>query len=261
VVVPYLTSRSPEDFHKLLARERVTVLNQTPSAFKQLIRADSLPGARRDLALRAVVFGGEALEPRDLQPWVEAHGDSMPRLINMYGITETTVHVTWRPIVAADLAAGAGSLIGGPIPDLSLQVLDPSSRPVPVGVPGELHVGGAGLARGYLNRPELTATRFVPDALSPIPGARLYRSGDLARRLPDGGLEYLGRIDHQVKVRGFRIELGEVEAILEAHPAVQSSAVVVRDEGGEKLLVAYVVAADLAAQQLRDHLRTKLPCR
>ena len=162
-----------------------------------------------------MIFGGEALELASLAPWFERHGDEQPRLVNMYGITETTVHVTYRPLAAADLAARTRRARSAcRIPDLQLYVLDARLEPVPVGVPGEIYVGGAGLARGYLGRPELTAERFVPTRSAAEPGARLYRTGDLARCLPDGELEYLGRIDHQVKIRGFRIELGEIEAAL-----------------------------------------------
>ncbi len=183
-----------------------------------------------------MIFGGEALEPASLAPWFARHGDERPRLVNMYGITETTVHVTYRPVRPADLAGG--SLIGEPIPDLAVHLLDAHLQPVPIGVPGEIHVGGAGLAQGYLGRPDLTAERFVPDPFSGRPGARLYRSGDLARRLPDGDLEYLGRIDQQVKIRGFRIELGEIEAALAAQPGVREAVVLARDGR----LVAYLVA-------------------
>ncbi|WP_141685689.1 AMP-binding protein, partial [Pseudomonas defluvii] len=194
--------------------EGVTVLNQTPSAFRQLI-----PLAQKNtapLSLRYVIFGGEALELESLRPWFERYGDRQPRLINMYGITETTVHVTYREITERDLSHKGPSPIGRPLADLSLHVLDADLNPQPVGIAGELYVGGAGLARGYLNRPELTSERFIA---SPFDASqRLYRSGDLARRLSDGSLEYLGRIDQQVKIRGFRIELGEIEAQLQSHP-------------------------------------------
>jgi acyl-coenzyme A synthetase/AMP-(fatty) acid ligase len=206
VVVPYDVSRSPEAFHALLARERVTVLNQTPSAFRLLVDADAKAKAT-ELSLRLVIFGGEAIDLPSLRPWFERHGDERPRLVNMYGITETTVHVTYRPLRASDLT-GSPSPIGRPIPDLEVYVLDRNRQLVPIGVPGELYVGGAGVALGYLNRPELTAERFVADPFKP--GERLYRTGDLGRWLGDGTLEYLGRLDHQVKIRGFRIELGEI---------------------------------------------------
>ncbi|HKH48745.1 MAG TPA: amino acid adenylation domain-containing protein, partial [Thermoanaerobaculia bacterium] len=261
VVVPFWVSRSPEAFHELLVRERVTVLNQTPSAFRQLIHAEALAGRAGELALRLVIFGGEALELRSLEPWYAHHADDRPRLVNMYGITETTVHVTYRPLTSAEARAGAGSVIGVPIPDLTTYVLDPWGNPVPPGVPGELCVGGAGLARGYLGRPELTAARFVPDPFGGASGARLYRSGDLVRFLTRGELEYLGRIDHQVKVRGFRIELGEIEAALAAHPGVREA--VVAPRAGR--LVAWVVpAAAEAADAVREsdlhaHLHSRLP--
>ena len=261
VVVPYWVSRSPEAFHELLREEGVTVLNQTPSAFRQLIWAAE--GKPADLALRYVVFGGEALEPASLAPWFARYGDQQPRLINMYGITETTVHVTYRPVGEGDLAGG--SRIGRPIPDLAVHLLDAALQPVPVGAPGEIHVGGAGLAQGYLNRPDLTAERFVPDPFAGTAGARLYRSGDLARRLPDGDLEYLGRIDNQVKIRGFRIELGEIEAALAAVPGVREVVVVVRSDRSDgsdrsdRSLVAYLVGEDLDTAALREALGRRLP--
>lgn len=262
VVVPYWISRSPEDFREMLVREKVTVLNQTPSAFRQLIQAE-LEQPKADLALRTVVFGGEALELQSLRPWFERYGDEKPLLINMYGITETTVHVTYRPIRMADLESGQGSVIGVPIPDLTLHILDPNGAPLPVGESGEMYVGGAGVARGYLNRPELTAERFIPDPFSSVEGARLYRTGDVARRLENGDVEYLGRTDHQVKIRGFRIELGEIETCIATHPAIREVVVIAReDTPGDKQLVAYIVTAgeqlDVAAE-LKEILRRRLP--
>ncbi|HEX2094902.1 MAG TPA: amino acid adenylation domain-containing protein, partial [Longimicrobiaceae bacterium] len=262
VVVPWETSREPEAFHRLLADEGVTVLNQTPSAFRQLIAAEAAMGAPPRLALRVVVFGGEALEPGTLRAWVERHGVERPRLVNMYGITETTVHVTFRPLAREDVEAGTRSPVGEALRDLSLYVLDEAGEPVPVGVPGELCVGGAGVARGYLGRPGLTAERFVPDPFSGLPGARLYRSGDLGRRLPAGGVEYLGRIDQQVKVRGFRIEPGEIEAELALHPDVREAAVLVEEVAGERRLVAFLAVAEgerPTAAALRAFLLERLP--
>jgi amino acid adenylation domain-containing protein/non-ribosomal peptide synthase protein (TIGR01720 family) len=259
VVVPFLVSRSPEVFYELLAREQVTVLNQTPSAFRQLIQAEETVG-QKELALRYVIFGGEALELQSLRPWFERHGDQKPRLVNMYGITETTVHVTYRPLSKDDL--NSGSVIGVPIPDLQIYILDPQRQPVPIGVPGEMYVGGAGLARGYLRRPELTAERFIPDQLTGQPGARLYRTGDRARFLPGRDIEYLGRIDHQVKIRGFRIELGEIESVLCQHPVVREAVVIAREDvPGVKSLVAYLVTSSPALEvgSLREFLKRKLP--
>ncbi|HTQ78688.1 MAG TPA: amino acid adenylation domain-containing protein, partial [Thermoanaerobaculia bacterium] len=269
VIVPSDTARSTEAFYELLRRERVTVLSQTPSAFRQLLWAEESALARgeaddaRAADLRLVVFGGEALDPPSLTPWLERHGEERPLLVNMYGITETTVHTTWRRLRQSDLAR-PGSAIGRPLSDLALHLLDGSGRPVPIGVPGEIHVGGAGVARGYLARPALTAERFVPDPFAD--GLRLYRSGDLARWRPDGDLEYLGRIDRQVKVRGFRIELGEIEAALAEHPGVREAAVVAReDRPGDVRLVGYVsstaaaVQPDPAPQALAAFLAERLP--
>ncbi|HKH49694.1 MAG TPA: amino acid adenylation domain-containing protein, partial [Thermoanaerobaculia bacterium] len=267
VVVPYWVSRSPESFHELLVREKVTVLSQTPSAFRQLMRADE--ASTGELSLRWVVFGGEALELGSLRSWYERHAEDRPRLVNMYGITETTVHVTHRELTAADAVSGTGSRIGVAIPDLQVYVLDRHQELVPEGVAGELCVGGAGLAWGYLGRPELTAERFMPHPFlnptdrtdpsdpSDFLGGRLYRSGDLGRWVA-GDLEYLGRIDHQVKVRGFRIELGEIEAALGRHEAVRETVVLVRGES----LVAYVVFAPgqaATAGDLRGFVGESLP--
>lgn len=264
VVVPYWVSRSPAAFHELLREQKVTVLNQTPSAFRQLIQADQQSGADPSQStLRYVIFGGEALDLQSLRPWFDRHGDAGPSLVNMYGITETTVHVTYRPISRADVENGTGSVVGKPIPDLSLYLLNAARQPVPIGVPGEICVGGAGVARGYLNRPELTAERFVPNPFGRDAGERLYRSGDLARRMPNGDIEYLGRIDHQVKIRGFRIELGEIESVIGLHPLVRETIVLAREDSpGDKRLVAYVVAdADRRGiiEELKALLGAKLP--
>ncbi|MFF8770891.1 amino acid adenylation domain-containing protein [Kitasatospora sp. NPDC015120] len=260
VVVPHLVSRDPAAFLALLARERVTVLNQTPSAFYQLSAADrERPGS--ELALRYVVFGGEALELARLDDWYRRHADDAPTLVNMYGITETTVHVSHIALDRASAAAGAGSTIGVNIPDLRVYVLDRYLQPVPPGVTGEMYVAGAGLARGYLGRPALSAERFVADphaALFGERGTRMYRSGDLARRRADGVLEYFGRADQQVKIRGFRIEPGEIEAVLAAHPAVADAAVIVREDvPGDKRLTGYAVLAPGAEQVTAEELRTR----
>ena len=261
IVVPYWVSRSPEAFYELIKTEKVTVLNQTPSAFRQMSHyEEDAHFDPSELSLRFVIFGGEALEMSSLRPWFARHGYERPRLINMYGITETTVHVTYQP-VTEQIVQEDQSLIGGPIPDLQLYVLDPFMQPAPIGVPGELYVGGMGLAGGYLNRPGLTAQRFVPHPFSSTHGERLYRTGDAAKRRADGNVEYLGRTDQQVKIRGHRIELGEIEAAILDSGFVDHAVVMAReDEPGQKNLVAYVVPrTGTESPQLRDILRRRLP--
>lgn len=261
VVVPYLTARSPAAFYGLIAKNGVTVLNQTPSAFRQLIWAEENAPVKANLNLRYVIFGGEALELQSLRPWFQRHAPDAPLLVNMYGITETTVHVTYRPILPKDLEANLGSVIGEPIPDLRIHLLNETGAPVPDGTPGEIYVGGEGVARGYLNRPELSAHKFIADPFSGREGERLYRSGDLARRLPNGDLEYLGRIDHQVKIHGFRIELGEIETVLNTHPAIRESVVICDESSGAKRLVAYVVPRGgmPSLNELREFASRRLP--
>ena len=263
IVVPKSIVHSPEDFYKLVCQAGVTVLNQTPSAFRQLIAVQE--ASKRDHQLRYVIFGGEALEVATLKPWYAQNEARHTDLINMYGITETTVHVTYRPLQRADSEEHPGSPIGCRILDLRIYILDEHRQPVPVGVAGEMYVGGAGVARGYLNRPELTAERFLADPFAAETGARMYKTGDLARWHADGTLEFLGRNDFQVKIRGFRIELGEIEAVLAEHPGVREAAVVARaDVPGEKRLVAYYTAADPnkqsgGAAEFRAFLSGKLP--
>ncbi|HEJ7022206.1 amino acid adenylation domain-containing protein [Serratia nevei] len=261
-IVPQAIARSAPDFYHFVCRSGITVLNQTPSAFKAFIQAQAHSEARQQL--REIVFGGEMLKPCDLAPWFARPENRQTRLINMYGITETTVHVTYRPLSAQDTAITT-SPIGSRIPDLRMYLLGADGEPVPMGAIGELYVGGEGVARGYLNRPELTAERFLDDPFNRAPGARMYRTGDLARYLPGGDIEYLGRNDQQVKIRGFRIECGEVEAQLSTDPRVRSVAVDAIDDGdGGKRLVAWVVPAQEAeratlATGLRQHLQARLP--
>jgi amino acid adenylation domain-containing protein len=243
VIVPFAVSRSPRDFYDLLSAEKVTVLNQTPSAFSMLVQVEQNASVL-PLHLRFVIFGGEALQYRKLAPWFTRHGDATPQLINMYGITETTVHVTYRAIRASEAELVEESLIGVPIPDLQIHLLDTAGKPVVTGEIGEIYVGGGGVSRGYHKRPQLNEERFLPDPFAHLPGARLYRTGDLARLRPDGELVYLGRNDSQVKINGFRIELGEVEATMAAVPGVQQSCVVARTDGdGPARLAAYFVPA------------------
>ncbi len=259
IVVPYVTSRTPEAFYDLVQREGVTVLNQTPSAFRTFMMQDDVQAA--PLALRLVICAGEVLDPATLRSWVQRRGVERPRLINMYGITETTVHVTCHVLGAKEVLGTTGSRIGRAMASLKLYVLDDAGEPVPVGVPGELFVSGAGVGRGYVGRPELTAERFVPDPFN-ANGGRLYKSGDLARWRADGVCEYLGRVDHQVKIRGYRIELGEIASALRRQTGVGDAVVIMREDGGDRRLIAYVVPlpeATFTEDSLLQALRDMLP--
>ncbi|MET8136550.1 non-ribosomal peptide synthetase [Streptomyces sp. NPDC005251] len=261
VVVPYWASRDPAEFAMLLAAEQVTVLSQTPSAFAQLMTADR--EKRVSDSVRLVVFGGEPLDTRPLRFWLDRHPEWACRLVNMFGITETTVHVTAQTVTRREALAGSRS-VGAALPGWHLYVLDPEGREVPPGVSGEIYVGGLGVAGRYLNRPELTAQRFLPDPHAP---GLMYRSGDLGRLLPDGRLEHLGRLDSQVKLRGFRIELDEIRARLLDAPAVAAATVVLRqatdasDTAGARL-DGYVVLRDGAdgdTAEVRRHVARFLP--
>ncbi|MBT2440941.1 amino acid adenylation domain-containing protein [Streptomyces sp. ISL-36] len=258
VVVPYWTCRSPEDFRDLLSKERVTVLNQTPSAFARLLELERAPRPA-PLDVRLVIFGGEPLDARSLTPWFDAHPESACRVVNMFGITETTVHVTAQTVTRAE-ALTASRSVGRAIPGWSVRVLDGRGRLLPPGSPGEIAVAGDGVALAYLNRPELTARRFVPDPDDPDGTGRLYLSGDLGALLPDGRLEHLGRLDDQVKVRGYRIELGEIRNVLLTHEAVVAAAVVLgRDASGEVRLDAYAVLDGADTGEVRRHAARLLP--
>ena len=256
VVVSHWTSRDPQQFAELLHAERVSVLNQTPSAFSQLREVDRQ--RRLPDSLRLVVFGGEPLDTRPLVSWFDRHPETSCRLVNMFGITETTVHVTAQTLGRREALAGSRS-VGRPLPGWRLSVHDPAGRPVPPGVSGEIYVGGAGVAAGYLDRPELTAQRFVEDPHGP--GLR-YRSGDRGRLLPDGRLEHLGRLDNQVKLRGFRIELDEVRVRLLEAPGVVAAAVLLRGGGdpASTRLDGYVVLSDGGSvERVREHAARFLP--
>ncbi|MER7009271.1 amino acid adenylation domain-containing protein, partial [Dactylosporangium sp. NPDC000555] len=260
VIVPHAVSRDPGALWRLLDREGVTVLSQTPTAFHGLVAAQP-PGAALP-RLRLVALAGERLDFRRLGPWFARYADTHPRVVNLLGATETTVHSTER-LVRAHETGSARSYVGGPLPGARLLVVDDELRPVPLGVPGELLVGGECVGLGYLRRDELTAERFVADPLgSPM---RCYRTGDLVRRSVDGDLEYLGRADTQVKIRGFRVELGEIEAALRAHPAVAEAVVALAGKDADQRLVAYVVPAGDGGEirpalgELRDFLRGRLP--
>ncbi|HET6244458.1 MAG: amino acid adenylation domain-containing protein [Bacteroidetes bacterium] len=257
VIVPKQIAQNPSDFVELVRNEQVTILNQTPGSFYNFIN-EEINSSSKELKLRYVIFGGEALHPARLSQWRKKYPET--KLVNMYGITETTVHVTYKEITKKEIDA-AISNIGVPIPTLSCFVLDKFQNLQPIGVAGELCVGGKGLARGYLNRAELTREKFIDNPF--VAGEKLYRSGDLAKYLPNGELEYLGRIDHQVKIRGFRIELGEIENCLQKHPSIKESVVIDRtDEKGEKYLCAYIVGSTESAinsGELREYLKQSLP--
>ena len=260
VVVSESVARSPDDFHDLLVAEQVSVLSRTPSAFYALQTVDALRRERgQQLKLEVVVFGGEALEPQRLRVWLDNH-PGLPRLINMYGITETTVHASFREIVAGDIdsSAGQGSPVGVPLAHLGFFVLDGWLRPVPAGVVGELYVAGAGVGVGYVGRAGLTGSRFVACPFG-APGQRMYRTGDLVCWGADGQLRYVGRSDEQVKIRGYRIELGEVQAALTGLDGVKQAVVIAReDRPGDKRLVGYVTGtADPA--EIRAQLAERLP--
>ncbi len=277
VVVPYWVSRSVSEFYQLVAAQKVTVLNQTPSAFNAFIQQDV--GARQNamyasrnsaspLSLRYVIFGGEALNFKALKPWVAHHGDDKPRLINMYGITETTVHVSFRRVSAAAIEQASGaSLIGVPLDDLAVVILNNERQPLPFGVIGEMYVAGPGVTNGYLNRAQLSAERFIElDVFAEGKPQRYYRTGDLARQSLDGELEYCGRIDHQVKIRGFRIELGEIQAALSAIAGVSDAYVTTYqaansegEQNGQQIVAYIVTPQTLQDSQVRSQLAARLP--
>ena len=289
VIVPLEVVQSPADLFELLCRENVTILNQTPSALRELIAArERAQRGNRDWSVRLIVCGGDAL---DQELALELGKLEVP-VWNFYGPTESSVWTTCTQVAQTEVAqtsvcdfspetqSPAGSetevyatnesqtevcatSIGPPIPDLQVYLLDQCLQPVPPGVPAELFIGGAGLARGYLRRPELTAEKFIPNPFSDEPGMRLYRTGDLARYRRNGRIEFVGRIDTQVKLRGFRVELGEIESALTDHPGVAQAVVAIREERArDQRLVAYIVARDgnaPAAAELKKHLRLSLP--
>ncbi|WP_051342964.1 non-ribosomal peptide synthetase [Pseudonocardia spinosispora] len=259
VLVDHDTVREPRALARLLVEEGVTVLSQTPSAFAGLVAADEEdPALLAGSALRLIVFGGEPLEPELVRRWYARHPHDGPVLVNMYGITETTVHASalvLNPSIVERLPGGAsGTPIGQALPGQWLDVVDPTGRPVPTGVLGELWVGGPGVSRGYLGDPARTAERFVagPD------GMRYYRSGDLARRGPDGGLLHLGRIDDQISLRGYRIEPGEVASVVAEVTGASDVVVLVVDRAGDPRLVAFVVTDAIDPARLRAGLAGRL---
>lgn len=258
VVVPYWVTRDADGFCELLSTEQVTVLNQTPSAFSQLIGADLR--MERKLALRLIIFGGEPLDVGMLAPWFARHSPAHCRVVNMFGITETTVHVTVHTVTPQAVIAGSRS-VGRPLAGWHVSVRDEQGRLLPPGAPGELYVGGVGVAERYLRKPVLTAQRFVPD---PLTGERVYRSGDRGRMRPDGSFDHLGRLDNQVKVRGYRIELDEIRAVLLSVSGISAAAAVVRQDDpanpASKRIDGYVAATDhLDLDAVHAHVRAALP--
>lgn len=266
VLVPVAVTRDPQALLELVVREQITVFGQIPSAFYRFMEAEhDRPDLVARMQLRYQCFGGEALDLTRLASWFELERSQETRLLNLYGITETTVNATYQFITPQLVNANSGSLIGTVYADLDIQVLDDALKPVQPGAYGEMYVRGAGLARGYLNRPELDATRFVADPFG-APGERMYRSGDVAILLEDGSLEYVGRADQQVKLRGYRIELGEIESHLRGHEWLSDAvALVTQDQVGDPRLVAHVVPApgvtlaQVAPEVLRDYLRDRVP--
>ncbi|MCT2347486.1 amino acid adenylation domain-containing protein [Niallia taxi] len=255
VIVPDLVAKETNKYLSLLKEEKVTVLNQTPTAFYNLLQQE-LQYRSKDLSLRYIIFGGEALKPSMLDGWQKKYVET--KLINMYGITETTVHVTFKEIGIREIRDGASN-IGNTLPTLKTLIVDKNLNVQPVGVPGELCVGGAGVTRGYLNREVLTKERFIkhPD----FGNERFYRSGDLVKLLSNGEIEYLGRIDHQVKIRGFRIELGEIENGLISNENVKEAVVLAKEDSQHQIyLCAYIVCHKaLNKADIKSFLKERLP--
>ncbi len=255
-IVPKAITRTPDRFYRFLAEEKITVLNQTPSAFSQLIMQDQ--SQSKPLHLKQVIFGGEALDYQALKPWVDNHALDAVKLTNMYGITETTVHASFHRITPSDIFENRRT-IGVALPDMHLLILDQHLQLAPIGVKGEICVAGAGVTQGYHQRPELTAKRFIPSPFDPT--IHLYRSGDLARQLPNGEIEYLGRLDRQVNIRGFRVELDEITAQLNNHHDVLESHVQISDTQQNPQLTAYCLVKDsnaLPAGNIRTFLAEHL---
>ncbi|MCB2407701.1 non-ribosomal peptide synthetase [Hymenobacter lucidus] len=255
VMVPKEIAQDSTAFYDFLHQQRITVLNQTPTAFRSLVQTNQARLTQLPLPVRYLIFGGEALMPAILREWHQAFPAC--RIVNMYGITETTVHVTYKEITLEEIDANRSN-VGLPIPTLSCYILDQDLQQVPVGVIGELCVGGAGVARGYLNKPELTEQRFINNPSGP---GKLYRSGDYARILPSGDIEYIGRKDDQVKIRGHRIELAEVEKTIASQPGVTDAVVLpTKNSGGEVELAAYFIHDDdTNPTRLRQQLKELLP--
>lgn len=255
VLVPEIVAKNPAQFLELLRKEKVTILNQTPTYFYNLLDVEMLT-TNNDLSIRYIIFGGEALNPKLIYDWKEKYPST--KLINMYGITETTVHVTFKELSNEDLLQ-TSSKIGTPIPTLKVYVMDKNQKLMPYGVEGEMCVAGLGLCKGYLNRPELNESRFVKNSYNP--SERLYRSADSAILLNSGELLYKGRIDNQVKIRGFRVELGEIETKIATYSSVEKCIVLPKIvDNKDSFLIAYVICNRLTtSEELRNYISKLVP--
>ena len=280
VVVSRSISLSPIAFFELVCREQVTVLSLTPSAFRLFLEAEATSRLATQ-HLKLIVFSGEPLEPSLLRPWITSHGDELPQLINMYALTETSGEVAYRRLTSEDLTLDTRSVIGFPLSNAEIYILDEDRQPVSTGTVGELYIGGDAVARGYLGLPEAAAERFVTDPIAPGHGGKCYRTGDRGRILPNGEIELLGRTDHQIKILGFRIEPGEIESVLREHQDISEAVVLARDDtapdilglehgSSVKRLVAYVVPSENGTSAhgrsaahsptvLREYVRARLP--
>lgn len=258
IILPYKVTRDPEMFYDLVFQKRVTILSQTPSAFKEFQNVDSQK--KKQLSLKYVVFGGEKLQTSTLIDWYQKHDDTEIKLVNMYGITEATVHATAKILTQKGILENKNSTIGRPLDDLKIYIVDSHLNIVPDGVIGEMVIVGDGVASGYLNRPKLNSEKFL--MLDDI-NERLFRTGDLAKKNCQGELEYIGRADRQVKIRGFRVELGEIESALMKLSSINNVTVVCSEINGSNSLVAYVVdnkcGEKISVNEIKEILKEKLP--
>lgn len=261
VVVPSDISQSPDDFYKLVHQEEITVLSQTPSAFGMFQLADAALNQPYNLNLRYIIFSGEPLESSLLEAWIQRHGDERPQLINMYAITETAGEITYHRLRKEQLSGSARHVIGIPLPDVRIYLLDINKQHVPKGDAGEMYISSVAIARGYLNLDELSSQRFLPDPFFADGKTQMYKTGDQARYLPNGEIEFLGRNDDQVKIRGYRVELTEIQSLLYKHSDIQEAVVIAQTGAANTTrLVAYIISpAELSAAKLQDYLSASLP--